>query len=111
MLMLKKAQESSSLNEIWAAFMGVWQHLRAILLLPVTAAVVIPALLLFLTWPDTFGLWESASAMGVVLVVLGLAFIGLGLVLMVATISMFVAVGKGTLAPWNPPEHLVVQGV
>ena len=30
---------------------------------------------------------------------------------MVATIRLFVTVGKGTLAPWNPTQKLVVQGV
>jgi hypothetical protein len=35
----------------------------------------------------------------------------LGLVLMVATIRLFVVVGRGTLAPWNPTKRLVVQGV
>ena len=43
--------------------------------------------------------------------VLGGVLICLGLVLMVATIRLFVAVGKGTLAPWNPTQRLVVQGV
>jgi protein-S-isoprenylcysteine O-methyltransferase Ste14 len=30
---------------------------------------------------------------------------------MVATLRLFVTVGKGTLAPWNPPQRLVVRGV
>jgi protein-S-isoprenylcysteine O-methyltransferase Ste14 len=30
---------------------------------------------------------------------------------MVATIRLFVTVDKGTLAPWVPTQHLVVQGV
>src|SRR5262245_48112122 len=30
---------------------------------------------------------------------------------MIATIRLFVKVGKGTLAPWEPPQSLVVQGV
>jgi protein-S-isoprenylcysteine O-methyltransferase Ste14 len=34
-----------------------------------------------------------------------------GLVLMIATIRLFVTVGKGTLAPWEPPQKLVVRGV
>lgn len=42
--------------------------------------------------------------------ILGLLAIGLGLVLMVATIRLFVTVGKGTLAPWNSTQRLVVQG-
>ena len=43
--------------------------------------------------------------------VVGVILICLGLVLMVATIRLFVTVGKGTLAPWNPTQRLVVQGV
>ena len=30
---------------------------------------------------------------------------------MVATIRLFVTVGKGTLSPWEPPQRLVVRGV
>jgi len=91
--------------------METWKHLRAILMLPGMAAVVIPATLLYLTDLDTFDLWRSVPATRFVLPVLGIAFIALGLVLMVATIRLFVNVGKGTLAPWNPTQKLVVQGV
>jgi protein-S-isoprenylcysteine O-methyltransferase Ste14 len=91
--------------------METWKHLRAILLLPFMAAVVVPGVLLWLTGPDTLGLWQSAPATRVGLPVLGGALLGLGLVLMVATIRLFVTVGKGTLAPWNPTQRLVVQGI
>jgi protein-S-isoprenylcysteine O-methyltransferase Ste14 len=73
--------------------------------------VVIPGTLLWLTEPDTLGLWESAPATRLALPLLGLLLIGLGLVLMVATIRLFMTVGQGTLAPWNPTQRLVVQGV
>jgi protein-S-isoprenylcysteine O-methyltransferase Ste14 len=91
--------------------MESWKHLRAILLLPFVVAVVVPGVILWLTGPDTLGLWQSAPATRVVLPVLGGALVCLGLVLMVATIRLFVTVGKGTLAPWNPPQRFVVQGV
>src|SRR5262249_32306872 len=91
--------------------METWKHLRAILLLPFMAAVVIPGVLLWLTRPDTLGLWQSAPATRVGLPVLGGVLLCLGLVLMVATIRLFVTVGKGTLAPWNPTQRLVVRGV
>ena len=91
--------------------MESWKHLRAILLLPFLVAVVIPGVLLWLTGPDPLGLWQSAQATRVVLPVLGGALLCLGLVLMVATIRLFVTVGKGTLAPWDPTQRLVVQGV
>jgi protein-S-isoprenylcysteine O-methyltransferase Ste14 len=91
--------------------METWKHLRAILLLPGMLAVVIPGTILLLTGLDTLGLWQSYPATRVVLPVLGGALICLGLMLMVATIRLFMTVGKGTLAPWNPPQRLVVRGV
>jgi len=91
--------------------MEAWKHFRAILLLPGMAAVVIPATILFLTGLDTLDLWHSLPATCFVLPLLGVVFIAVGLVLMVATIRLFVRVGKGTLAPWNSTQKLVVQGV
>ena len=73
--------------------------------------VVVPATILLCTGPDTFDLWQSYPATRVALPILGGASICLGLVLMVATIRLFVTIGKGTLAPWNPTQRLVVQGV
>jgi protein-S-isoprenylcysteine O-methyltransferase Ste14 len=91
--------------------METWKHIRAVLLLPFTVAVVVPGVVLWLAGPDTFGLWQSAPAISVALSALVLLLIGLGLLLMVATIRLFVTVGKGTLAPWNPTRRLVVRGV
>src|SRR5262245_53877470 len=90
--------------------MQTWKHIRAILLLPFVVTVVIPGVLLWLTGPDTLGLWRSAPATRVGLLVLGGALLCLGLVLVVATIRLFVTVGQGTLAPWNPTQRLVVRG-
>jgi protein-S-isoprenylcysteine O-methyltransferase Ste14 len=91
--------------------MEMWQHLRAILLLPFMATVVIPAVILYLTGLDSLDLWQTLPATRFVLPVFSLLFIGIGLVLMVATIRLFATVGKGTLAPWKPTQKLVVQGV
>jgi protein-S-isoprenylcysteine O-methyltransferase Ste14 len=91
--------------------MEPWKHLRAILLLPFMVTVVIPGVILWLTGPDTLEVWQSAPATRVGLPILGGALICLGLVLMVATIRLFVTVGQGTLAPWNPTQKLVVQGI
>jgi protein-S-isoprenylcysteine O-methyltransferase Ste14 len=91
--------------------MEIWKHLRAILLLPGMVLVVIPGTILYLTGLDTFDLWQQVQATRLVLPILGSVFIALGLALMVATIRLFVTVGKGTLAPWNPTQRLVVQGV
>src|SRR5208337_5025499 len=83
--------------------MNAWKQLRAILLLPGMVTVVIPATILYGTsvaWPPLP--WN---------IVTGCVFICLGLALMVWTNRLFTMVGKGTLAPWNPPQKLVVRGV
>lgn len=41
----------------------------------------------------------------------GLLLIVFGLVVMVLTISSFIRIGKGTLAPWSPTKRLVIQGL
>jgi protein-S-isoprenylcysteine O-methyltransferase Ste14 len=41
----------------------------------------------------------------------GLIFIIIGLILLVLTITSFIRIGKGTLAPWSPTKKLVVVGI
>jgi protein-S-isoprenylcysteine O-methyltransferase Ste14 len=43
--------------------------------------------------------------------VVGLVVGGIGLTAMALTISSFIKIGKGTLAPWSPTKHLVVAGL
>ena len=82
--------------------MDTWKQLRAILLLPGTVAIVIPATILYFT---------GIRPWNVALLVVGSIFIFLGLILMVWTNRLFTTVGHGTLAPWNPPQKFVVRGV
>jgi protein-S-isoprenylcysteine O-methyltransferase Ste14 len=90
---------------------GAWKHVRAIILLPGMVTLVIPGTILQRTGLDSYGLWQSVPAFRLILPMMGAICICLGLLLMIATISLFVRVGKGTLAPWEPPQRLVVQGV
>jgi protein-S-isoprenylcysteine O-methyltransferase Ste14 len=87
------------------------KHLRAIILLPGIVTLVIPGTILFQAGTDSFGLRQSVPASRIVLPMIGGFCICLGLVLMVATIRLFVKIGRGTLAPWEPTQRLVVQGV
>jgi protein-S-isoprenylcysteine O-methyltransferase Ste14 len=89
----------------------MWKHLRAIILLPSILTLVIPGTILCLAGTDSFGFWQSIPASRIVLPMIGGLCICLGLLLMVATIRLFVKVGRGTLAPWEPTQRLVVQGV
>jgi protein-S-isoprenylcysteine O-methyltransferase Ste14 len=86
----------------------VFKHIRAILLLPVMATIVIPAAIIAAGGPGSGG-WSAPF--GCVAPVIGGLLIGLGLALIVTTIALFARLGRGTLAPWDPTRKLVVRGV
>jgi len=68
-------------------------------ILPVIVLIIVPV------WVEKN--WEihlSSYLFGGVILVL------LGLTLMVITISSFIRIGKGTLAPWAPPKKLIIKG-
>jgi protein-S-isoprenylcysteine O-methyltransferase Ste14 len=79
---------------------SAWRHARAIVLLPGTVAVVVPAILVASGGTD-FELWR---------VLLGAPFVAGGFAMWVWTVRLFARIGRGTLAPWDPTERLVVMG-
>jgi protein-S-isoprenylcysteine O-methyltransferase Ste14 len=85
------------------------RHLRAVVLCPGVVTVVVPALLLWWSGDAEVG-WGLTDGPAVLAVLLGVALIGLGLALVVWTITLFATIGEGTLAPWDPTSRLVVQG-
>ncbi len=85
-----------------------WRLLKAMVLLPGTVLVVVPALALW----TTSGTWLSGSMTTPAqpLYWMGLLPAVLGLGLAVWTVALFVREGRGTPAPWDPPRHLVIKG-
>lgn len=41
---------------------------------------------------------------------IGITFLMAGAILLVVTVYLFVTVGDGTMAPWDPTQKLVVKG-
>jgi protein-S-isoprenylcysteine O-methyltransferase Ste14 len=77
------------------------------LILPVTVTVIVPVLVI-LSFNNHLLAFDSALsgamlAIGTFLIVLGLGFV-------IYTNQAFFRIGKGTLAPWDPPKKLVVAG-
>ena len=72
--------------------------LFAVLVLPGTMGFVLPLLVINPAWPT--GVRRGWA----------LAIVAAGTTLLLACVREFYAAGKGTLAPWSPPKHLVVSG-
>ena len=75
-----------------------WRALAAFLLLPAVVAFAIPWVLM---GPRPWGPLD----------LLGLVPFTLGAVLLLTCVVAFYRQGRGTLAPWDPPRHLVATGV
>jgi protein-S-isoprenylcysteine O-methyltransferase Ste14 len=88
--------------------MSAWRQLRAIALLPGIGVGLVPAILVALGG-TSIG-WGLDGMFQALPIVAGAAAIGVGLLLMKRTISLFVREGRGTLAPWDPTRRLVVRG-
>ncbi len=71
----------------------------AFLALPGTVAFAVPLLILNPSGTSTFAMSS------------GLPLVAAGSILLLWCVRDFYVEGKGTLAPWSPPQHLVVTGL
>ena len=89
--------------------MSARRHLSAIVVLPGVVTVIVPAFIVLWTGAVNVG-WGLPASVRWLPFVLGVALLGLGLTLVIWTVRLFVVVGQGTLAPWDPTTRLVVAG-
>src|SRR5215470_4381238 len=77
----------------------LWRALLAFVALPGVVAIAVPA-------------WIAAASLrgGGRVHVAGFLPLLAGLALLLWCVREFLVAGKGTLAPWTPPRHLVTSG-
>ena len=80
----------------------------SIIILPFIAIIAVPLLVLLLTY-SKFS-WHLNFPLILLPVIFGSLLIISGIYLLVITNNLFYIIGKGTLAPWNPPKLLVIMG-
>ena len=83
------------------------RHLLSIAVLPFTVTVIVPWVL---ARGNGVTLRVGSSVVDLGVQAIGLLLVGVGLVLFSASLHQFIVRGRGTLAPWDPPKHLVVNG-
>ena len=83
------------------------RHLFAVAALPFTAAVLVP---LWIARRAGVDLRPFGGPLELVGALTGVALLGVGLALFLASLRRFAGEGRGTLAPWDPPRALVLHG-
>ena len=87
----------------------VWlRQTLSVILLPGTVAVAVP---IWLARRNNITLRSPDGPLEVVSVVAGGVALAVGLMLFIGSLRRFASEGQGTLAPWDPPRHLVVHGL
>jgi protein-S-isoprenylcysteine O-methyltransferase Ste14 len=87
----------------------ILRHLLAILMLPFVVVVIVPRWLLSVyATSDTH--WTSGTVAASAGPIAGIVIFLAGFGLFAWCLSLFVRVGKGTLAPWDPTQRLVAVG-
>lgn len=89
--------------------MSGWRQARAIALLPGTAAVVLPTLILLTGDAPDVG-WGLDGVGAAVVAALGAVLMAAGFAVWLWTVLLFQRIGRGTLAPWDAPSRLVIAG-
>jgi len=85
-----------------------WGLIKAIIILPGTVLVFVPAAILLLANGTRFAADFQTPAEFTFY--FGIAIVAAGGYLAVRTAALFTTSGEGTPAPWNPPEKLVITG-
>lgn len=85
-----------------------WGVVRAIVVLPGTVLVLVPAIILWFTRETPAAALTAGLDQGVFWLAAVAAAGGLGLAIW--TVRLFARYGDGTPAPWEPPAKLVVRG-
>jgi protein-S-isoprenylcysteine O-methyltransferase Ste14 len=79
-----------------------WRHVRAVALLPVMNTVIVPSILLLVSPAPAD--WPIGAT------VAGAALVAAGATLVTHCVRLFIRLGAGTLAPWDPTRELVAGG-
>jgi len=69
-------------------------------ILPVTVLIIVP-----------WSIEDDITSISLFALLIGILIMCLGIYLMTVTISSFIRIGKGTLAPWSPTKKLVITGL
>jgi len=87
---------------------SVFEHFKTVVQLPFVVIVLIPSLIMYFLPEAKSAFWSELSPMSTII---GIACFFLGLALFIKSVDLFIKIGNGTLAPWNPTRKLIISSL
>ncbi len=84
-----------------------WRHLSSFIA-PAMLGLVIPWVIV---WAENVKFARPALTASILLRILGALVGGIGLILLILSIRMFILLGDGTIMPWDPSRKLVIANM
>lgn len=84
-------------------------QIKAIIQLPFMAAVLVPAAIYF--FANDLSIIPMEKLSSTITLLLGVLFLLDGIILFVMSLKLFIEIGNGTLAPWNPTKKMIIHGL
>jgi protein-S-isoprenylcysteine O-methyltransferase Ste14 len=94
---------------IGTAVSKLFRRLFVSLFVPIILIVALPIASVILGKTDRIA-WRQAAPLIFVVPILGSVLIGAGIILLAATIPLFLRLDEGTIMPWEPVRQLIVEG-
>lgn len=88
---------------------STFDHIKSIIQLPFVVTVLVPIAIYFFTNQNSIIPFDKIND-GLSHFIGGL-ILALGIALFIMSINLFIKIGNGTLAPWNPTRKMIIHGL
>lgn len=88
---------------------STFEHIQSIIQLPFVVTILIPSAIYYFTRNKAIIPLNKIPAL--VCFVFGSISLIAGIILFSKSLSLFIKIGNGTLAPWNPTKKMIIQGL
>jgi len=86
-----------------------YEHIKSIIQLPFVATVLVPLGIIYFSHQTAIIPLEKIPI--ALSYFMGFVFLIIGFIIFIRALSLFIKIGNGTLAPWNPTKKMIIHGM
>lgn len=85
-----------------------FDHIKSIIQLPFMVTIIAPAIIYYLTRRSSIIPIDELPSIASLLI--GGIMLLMGIIIFTRSFDLFIKIGSGTLAPWNPTKKMIIHG-